>query len=231
MARQRQRSTVIAALAAVACLGALATPAAARGPDAFAGSRVDAADPLLAGLELNLEGVASVKRHLLQLQPNTPKYAPCDKSKELTCSGTPAAKAAGAKNLCCNKQNFACGVRSDNGQPRCAVCPQMCIFTCNSGFVCGKKDGCFQCLPVQCSATVKCPAGKLCDTRTPGGTCIPDPCTAKSPCPAATPVCSVNAALVKVCSAAKKKVTAPLKLAPVKALRRLVASGGSAAHV
>lgn len=36
-----------------------------------------------------------------------------------------------AKSICCNKLNFACGVRVDNGQPRCAVCPQVCIFTCS----------------------------------------------------------------------------------------------------
>lgn len=94
--------------------------------------------------------------------------------------------------------------------------------------MCGKKDGCYTCIKEVCSAKIKCPAGRLCNTRTPGGVCIPDPCTAKAACPASAPVCTVSTALAKVCSTAKKKVTAPVKLAPVKALRRLVASGGSA---
>lgn len=94
MVRQRQRGAVIALLAAALCLAGLAPPVAARSPDAITGRIIDAADPLLDGLELNLEGVAHVKRHLLQLLPPTVKYAPCNAATELTCHPTAAAKAA-----------------------------------------------------------------------------------------------------------------------------------------
>lgn len=110
MPRQRRCTAAIAALAAVVCLGALAPPAAARGPDAFSGSLVNAADPLLEDLGLNLEGVAGVKRHLLQLVPNPVIYAPCDATKHITCSGTAAAKAAGGELLLPSMEPAACVV-------------------------------------------------------------------------------------------------------------------------
>ena len=91
---RRRLKAAIAVLAAALCLCALATPAAARSPGAVSGSRIDPADPLLDGLELSLEGVAHVKRHLLQLNPPTVKYAPCNAASELTCGGTAAAAAS-----------------------------------------------------------------------------------------------------------------------------------------
>lgn len=78
-----------------------------------------------------------------------------------------------------------------------------------------------------CSTKAQCGSNQLCDTRTPGGVCIPDPCARASPCPLAAPVCTVNGSFAKICSAAKKRVM-PV---PVKALRRLVVSSGSAPHV
>lgn len=96
---RRRLKAAIAALAAALCLCELATPAAARSPGAVSGSRIDPADPLLDGLELSLEGVAHVKRHLLQLNPPTVKYAPCNVASELTCGGTAAAAASGGELL------------------------------------------------------------------------------------------------------------------------------------
>ncbi|PSC74134.1 Tryptophan synthase alpha chain [Micractinium conductrix] len=136
-------------------------------------------------------------RHLAQLPLPTPivKLAPCNDAVELTCSG------GAAPSICCNKLNFACGTRSDTGGPRCRVCPQLCVFTCDGAHVCGRDaaDGCFKCLPktasttsttgsttssttstgtgtlgsaLACSATRPCAAGKVCA----GGACRPDPC-------------------------------------------------------
>ena len=70
------------------------------------------------------------------------KKPPCNNSTEHTC-GPP-----GPSQICCNKQNFVCGVRADNGGPRCALCPQTCIMDCMSGFQCARDpaDGCFKCL-------------------------------------------------------------------------------------
>lgn len=109
MPRQRRCTAAIAALTAVVCLCALAPPAAAR--DAFSGSLIDAADPLLEDLGLNLEGVAGVKRHLLQLVPNPVIYAPCNAAKHITCRGTAAAKAAGGALLLPTMEPAGCVVR------------------------------------------------------------------------------------------------------------------------
>ena len=67
------------------------------------------------------------------------KLAPCDESKERTC-------AAKGRQICCNKLNFACGTRADNGEPRCAMCPQTCTVACKPGYLCGRDpaDGCFK---------------------------------------------------------------------------------------
>ena len=96
MAHARRPPTAAAAVAAV-LLAALAAPAAARGLGSSSSS-LDPSDPLLEGLELNLEGVAHVKRHLLQLAPPTVKYAPCNAASELTCG--PSTKAASGARAC-----------------------------------------------------------------------------------------------------------------------------------
>lgn len=94
MAQARRRPAATAAAAAIAAvlLAALAGPATARGLGSSS-SIPDPSDPLLEGLELNMEGVAHVKRHLLQLAPPTVKYAPCNAASELTCA--PSTKAVG----------------------------------------------------------------------------------------------------------------------------------------
>ncbi|KAL4424207.1 hypothetical protein ABPG75_001508 [Micractinium tetrahymenae] len=98
------------------------------------------------------------RRTLAQLPATgqTIKYAPCNAATELTCGGRPNPTADDGSSgvpdptrpICCNKLNFACGVRSDNGGPRCAICPQVCIFTCGIGYDCTRDpaDGCFKCM-------------------------------------------------------------------------------------
>lgn len=110
----RRRLAAPQLLLALAVAGAALAP---RGADA----RADALN-IFEQLEgLDLTGVASVNtRRLLQLTPPAQvKYAPCFAAKEHTCSGGP--QSTSGKQICCNKTNFACGVRSDNGEARCAT--------------------------------------------------------------------------------------------------------------
>lgn len=81
--------------------------------------------------------------------------------------------------------------------------PQVCIFTCQSGYTCAKQNGCFQCVraatpTAQCSASLPCPANQLC---TSGGQCVADPCKPANPCPADKPSCRASASFTAVCEA------------------------------
>ncbi|KAL4424201.1 hypothetical protein ABPG75_001502 [Micractinium tetrahymenae] len=135
--------------------------------------------------------------------------APCDDGtggKEMACYGTDAFTAANpdAAPWCCSTTNYWCGTNS-TGAPRCAVCPGVCITTCNPalgerclldrGCTC-RPGGCWRCLQ-NCTKT-PCAAGQVCID----GFCQTDPCTG-DPCAAtpSTPVCQISANFTAECIA------------------------------
>ena len=90
-------------------------------------------------------------RRLAQAAPPNVKHAPCDKSKEHTCAG----EAQGSRDICCNKNNFVCGIVPATGDPRCATCPQYCIFTCDPALSVCKASGCGRGPNAQLNARVR----------------------------------------------------------------------------
>ena len=153
----------------------------------------------------------------LQLTYPTVKYAPCNDATEHTCSGTDG---SGSAAICCNKMNFACGVRLDTGGPRCAMCPQVCIMDCMPGYKCGRDaNGCFNCLPDPSGGGGGFIRGPPPPSPPPPSPRPPPPaenrlgdtCSAAQPCPArqicAAGYCRANPCIRFTCTADKPRCT------------------------